>query len=73
MSFRSLSNAVEQTTAFQYGRDNPYEYALEKCVAYGFVNRGVYQLERFAIIIEFDGGAVKLNRCHCVEMPLFVC
>ena len=62
MSFFTNTALVTRTTAFQFGRDDPYEYALEKCVAYGFTNRGAYQLERFAILVRFADRTVALKR-----------
>eukprot|EP01035_Chromulina_nebulosa_P023333 gene23333-30241_t len=61
VSFLGNTALIQRTTAFHFGRDDPYEYGLEKCVAYGFTNRGTYQLERFAVLVSFADRKVALK------------
>ena len=69
VNFFANTAFIRRATAFQFGRDDPNEYALEKCVAYGFTNRGAYQLERFAVLVRFDNEIVALKRFP----SLYVC
>ena len=73
MSFFGNTALVKRTTAFQFGRDDPYEYGLEKCVAYGFTNRGAYQLERFAVLVRFNDRIVALKRLPSVCVCSVLC
>lgn len=72
VSFLGKTALIERTTAFQFGRDDPYEYGLEKCVAYGFTNRGAYQLERFAVLVRFADRTVALKRFPSVYVYVYI-
>ena len=72
VNFFTSTAFISRSTAFQFGRDDPYEYALEKCVAYGFTNRGAYQLERFAVLVRFDFEMVALKRFPTVPLCMHI-
>lgn len=52
MNFDYVARKVRKSFVFDPRNEDAMAFALDKCVAGGFVNRGVTQLDRSSVLVE---------------------